>query len=206
MANGSKDAPVAIHFLLAWTLLATAAAVLGGCGGGNEQGPQRPVDRSEQPMPGPEQQTVSDGTGDVRPPVRVTNPPRLSSLDLRRVTLRRDADRLRVRFTTVQPPEPGVKHVLLTYDSNLRQEGAVEVRHQRDGSVRAVAIPPDGTSRPIKASVRGAEVVAEAPLNRFTRAGTFNWRAFTEVTLAGGEITDRVPSRITDYLFFPRSP
>ena len=79
------------------------------------------------------------------------------------------------------------------------------MRHQPSGSVDAVARPPAGTFRPIEASIDGTEGVAEAPLNEFTREPTFKWRALTVVTLRGGEITDRVPSRVNDVLFFPDS-
>ena len=62
--------------------------------------------------------------------------------------------------------------------------------------------PANGSPKPIGVRVSGDRAIVEAPLDDFTDDEVFKWCARTATD---GEITDRVPDRPHDFLFFPEA-
>lgn len=182
----------------------TLAAVLPGCGD-DEPSVERTVDRSERPAAETTQrQTLRDTRGDVL--VKPADPERTltrEQLDLLSITIARTADTMTVSFVTAAPPAAGMTQVLETYDRRQLIEGLIEVRHRRDGDVRAVARPPRGRFKSVPLKVVGREAVVRAPLNAYTRERVFKWRAYTVSSRPTSEIRDRVPSGVNAIAFFP---
>ena len=182
---------------------AALAASLPGCG--EDEAADRPVDRRERPAAETTQrQTLRDARGDVL--VKPADPERTvtrEQLDLLSVTIARAGKTMTVSFTTAAPPAPGMTQVVETYDRRQLVEALVEIRHQRDGGVRAVARPPRGRFEPVPVKVVGREAVVRAPLNEYTRERVFKWRAYTVSTIPTSEIRDRVPSGVNGIAFFP---
>ena len=106
-------------------------------------------------------------------------------------------------FTTAAPPAPGMTQVVETYDRRQLVEALIEIRHRRDGDVRAVARPPRGTFKPVTVKVVGREAVVRVPLNAYTRERVFKWRAYTVSTRPTNEVRDRVPQGVNGIAFFP---
>ena len=183
---------------------AALAALLAGCGDEGASAP-RTVDRSEQPADGTTQrQTLRDPRGDVlvKPASRertVTRP----ELDLLSVTITRTGSSMTASFVTAAPPAPGMTQVVETYDRRQLVEALIEIRHRRDGGVRAVARPPRGTFKPVAVKVVGREAVVRVPLNAYTRERVFKWRAYTVSTRPTSEVRDRVPQGVNGIAFFP---
>ncbi len=175
-----------------------------GCGGG-EPTAERTVDGSERPPDkGTERKTLHDRRGDVLvKPADHERTVTRDQLDLLSVTLAREPSALTVSFVTAAPPAPGVVQVLETYDRRQLVEGRVEIRHRRDGGVRAVARPPRGALKSVPVKIVGREAVVRAPLDEYTRERVFKWRAYTVSSRPTREVRDHVPSAVNGIAFFP---
>ena len=179
------------------------AALLSGCGDEGSSA-DRTVSGERPATETTERQTLRDARDDVlvKPADRERAVTR-EQLDLLRVTIARTGGTLTVSFVTAAPPAAGMTQVVETYDRRQVVEAPIEIRHRRNGAVRAVARPPRGTYEPVSVKVVGREAVVRVPLNEYTRERVCKWRAHTVSTRPTSEIRDRVPSGVNAIAFFP---
>ena len=186
--------------------LGSLALALAGCGDGGEP-PSPAAPKRELSSEGGAQTLVRhDGAGDVNTLHAETEAPDLRALDLRRVTLRRDARSLRVTFETAAPQGGPMSLSLSTHDRMLRRDVRVEVDYGAEGPVRARLSGPWWRTRRLPVEVQGRRATVELPLNPFTRKKLFRWQAWSSATARNPEVADTVPNRFGNVGFFPRTP
>lgn len=113
------------------------AALLSGCGDEGSSA-DRTVSGERPATEATQRQTLRDARDDVlaKPADRERAVTR-EQLDLLRVTIARTGGTLTVSFVTAAPPAAGVTQVVETYDRRQLVEAPIEIRHRRNGAVRA---------------------------------------------------------------------
>lgn len=151
---------------------------------------------------GPERTTAQDPAGDVAEDSELGGPADRQRLDLRRVTLVRSGESLKVTFDTVeQPGDAQTQRLIASNPSGVRSVviEAVLDDNRLEGLYRA----PSAARRPVTASRDGSEVTVSAPLDDVTSAPSFRWQARTISPRQVPEIADRLPGVDSERLVFP---